>query len=81
MDQILSDKELLIQALQDSGLSGEAIATCCGYYDTANHGALQQELSRQKAQLLADLHLQQKQIDCLDYLTYTLKKNLGGTKQ
>lgn len=74
MQQILSDKELLVQALEDSGFDQAGIITCCSYFDADNQIALLMQLKEQKEKLLDDLHSQQKQIDCLDYLTYILKQ-------
>lgn len=36
---------------------------------------------RQRGRLLEELHAQQKQIDCLDYLVYQLEKGLAATKE
>ena len=63
--------------LKDAGCQDEMIEDymkCLKYHDYQKQIIL---LKRQKCFLLENLHNTQKQIDCLDYLIYQLKKEGG----
>ena len=63
------------QALTDAGCGDALKARCCECYKDGDFGTLDRLLQKQKQTLLNKVHEGQKQIDCLDYLAYTLKKN------
>lgn len=68
------------QALTDAGCGDALKARCCECYACGDIDALKKLLSEQRKALLEQVHNGQKQIDCLDYLAYTIrKKRLGGT--
>ena len=55
-----------------------------GFWEYFQQGCVEEQLqllSRQRGRLLEELHAQQKQIDCLDYLVYQLEKGLAATKE
>ena len=62
------------QALQDAGCGDALMSRCCECYEQGELQKLEQLLKQQRAALLDKVHEGQKQIDCLDYLTYSLKK-------
>lgn len=67
-------EEALIQNLQDAGCDEETIRA---FTEDLRKGRIAAELKRLAAHrcaLLDGLHRKQKQIDCLDYLVYTLKE-------
>ena len=63
------------QALQDAGCGDALKARCCECYEDGDFGTLDRLLQKQKQTLLDKVHEGQKQIDCIDYLAYTLKKD------
>lgn len=68
------DEKSVIQNLKDAGCdntTAEAFMQCM--YDGKVHAALKL-LAAYRMTLLQNLHAQQKQIDCLDYLVYTVQK-------
>lgn len=62
------------QALDDAGCGDALKARCCECYEDGDYGTLNRLLNDQKKALLNKVHEGQKQIDCIDYLTYSLKK-------
>ena len=67
------------QALTDAGCGDALKARCCKCYEDGDWNTLSRLLQNQKNALLDKVHEGQKQIDCIDYLTYSLKKKQGGT--
>lgn len=65
---------LFEQALSDAGCGDALMSRCCECYEQGEYKELEQLLKTQRAALLEKVHEGQKQIDCLDYLTYSLKK-------
>ncbi len=67
-------EEDIIQNLKDAGCSGETISK---FMENLNKGYIEEGtylLNEHRRILLNNLHKSQRQIDCLDYLMYTLKK-------
>lgn len=70
-----SDKlEKLRQNLIDAGCCECLIDECIKCYNEKNKTRLKCMLTKQKLQLLDNLHECQDQIDCLDYLIYELSR-------
>ena len=64
----------LLQNLEDAGCSNatiEQVLACCGERE---YDRRLQILCRYRCQLLEQVHEEQKKLDCLDYLIYTIKK-------
>ncbi|MCD7855439.1 MAG: hypothetical protein LUG66_07485 [Clostridiales bacterium] len=71
---INKSKEDIIQNLKDAGCGDETISK---FMENINKGYTEEGtdiLNRHRRTLLDKLHKNQKQIDCLDYLMYTMKK-------
>lgn len=70
-----SDKRgCLRQNLLDAGCDGLLVEQCMGCADAECWDQVVSLLSNQKKSLLKAVHARQKQIDCLDYLTYMIDK-------
>ena len=69
-----NDSTAVVQNLKDAGCDDGTIAA---FMKAINSGRLAEGLkllSMHRRSLLEDLHEDQKQIDCLDYLIYQLNK-------
>ncbi|MDE5582083.1 MAG: hypothetical protein K2I80_04475 [Ruminococcus sp.] len=67
---------VITENLVDAGLDENKIAECLEMLDNQNFSALQKFLYDYRRKLLDSIHEYNKQIDCLDYFTYTLKKSM-----
>lgn len=67
---------VITENLTDVGLDEKAVAKCIEMFNKKEISALQEMLSEYRVQLLNNVHKYSKQIDCLDYFTYTLNKSL-----
>ena len=68
----------VIQNLEDAGCDASTIET---FIRLLQNGETKKQLlllSRHRANLLHNLHENQRQIDCLDYLAYQIKKEAGA---
>ena len=63
------------QTLKDAGCSEALKKHCCECYEDGDWSTLETLLKQQKIALLNKVHEGQKQIDCIDYLAYTLNKD------
>lgn len=69
-----NQEEALIQNLKDAGCDAQIITA---FVDDLESGKMMEGLKllvKHRRSLLDALHKDQKQIDCLDYLIYQLKK-------
>ena len=66
---------VITENLTDAGLDGNGVTECLKMLDNNEVSALQKYLANYRKQLLDSVHNFNKQIDCLDYFTYTLKKS------
>lgn len=64
--------------LSDAGMDDESIEECLKLLDEEKYTALDRLLNSYRKTLLESVHAYNNRIDCLDYFTYTLRKN-GGT--
>lgn len=62
------------QNLIDAGCSGQMVEYCMALLRERDMPELFKQLSKHRQHLLDRVHVHQKEIDCLDYLIYTLKK-------
>ena len=67
---------VITENLTDSGLDENGIAECLQMLEKNEFTGLQKFIADYRRQLLDSVHEYNKQIDCLDYFTYTLKKSL-----
>ena len=66
--------QLLYRNLQDAGCTPEMIQKCMELDAEQNCADLLFQLSQYRKTLLEQVHLRQKELDCLDFLIYRLKK-------
>ena len=64
------DKDLIIQNLKDAGCEQNLIDEFLKLEKSAQFSLL----AKHRSNLLEELHKNQKQIDCLDYLIFNLKQ-------
>ncbi len=70
-----SDTEgVLRQNLLDAGCNADMIRRCMDLAGKQERGELLRILSHHRRELLGLVHQSEKQIDCLDYLVYQIKK-------
>lgn len=67
-------EDSIIQNLKDSGCSNEIIESFVADLRTKKYSEGMKLLAAHRRRLLEELHREQKQIDCLDYLVYKIKK-------
>ena len=61
--------------LRDMGLSDDNIVKCLQMVESGQYQALDRFLKSYRQTLLDSVHKYNDRIDCLDYFTYTLRKN------
>lgn len=64
----------IYQNLIDAGCDENIIEKCMSFVDNGRIADMLPILTKHRKCLLDSVHKGQKQIDCLDYLIYTLKK-------
>lgn len=70
-------KAVMTENLRDMGLDDESIAKCLQMVENGQYHALDRFLKSYRQRLLDSVHKYNDRIDCLDYFTYTLRKNGG----
>lgn len=75
--------ETVRQNLKDAGFTPQAAAGFLDCWQAGDQRGQQRLLARQRNSLLERIHRQEKQISCLDYLSYCLRcseqtKNKNG---
>ena len=68
---------VLTDNLQDMGLDEQSIADCLRMIEDRRFAELERFLKAYRQTLLNSVHTFIDRIDCLDYFTYTLRKNGG----
>ncbi len=63
--------------LRDAGMNSAGIDSCMRLLDMKDYAALERYLAGYRRELLEMIHSETARLDCLDYFTYTLKKNGG----
>lgn len=76
MAQALDMLGILHQNLIDAGCSEETINLCMDLAQANKQADILPLLSKHRAALLKTVHSGQHQIDCLDFLVYSMKKDL-----
>lgn len=66
--------DALIQNLRDSGCDEKTIKAVTDNFSAKNYKGGVKLLEAHRRALLDELHREQKQIDCLDFLVYKMKK-------
>lgn len=65
---------ILRQNLIDAGCDENTVSKCIAFAGKGEWEKIASVLSAQRSKLLSNVHSGQKQIDCLDFLTYRIKK-------
>ena len=68
---------VMTENLRDMGLDDETTAKCLQMVESGQYQALERFLKSYRQTLLDSIHKYSDRIDCLDYFTYTLRKNGG----
>ena len=68
-------REAVIQNLKDAGCTPEMMECIMAHLDEDDMGELLKLLEQHRSCLLSTVHEREKQIDCLDYLVYQIKRN------
>ncbi len=79
MAQGLDALGILHQNLLDAGCSEEMIKQCMALAQEKKQADILPVLSRHRAELLNTIHAQQRQINCLDFLVYSVQKELRAS--
>lgn len=72
---------IIYQNLIDAGCDGDIIEKCMEFVKNGKTLDMLPILSKHRKTLLDSVHTGNKQIDCLDYLIYSLKNKNKGRKQ
>lgn len=67
--------ECIRQNLLDAGCDKQTVDSCMDDFTAGAPGKMLRRLAKHRRALLDALHREQKHIDCLDYLVYTIEKN------
>ncbi len=67
-------KEAVIQNLKDAGCAPDIIECCIACMEQGKKKELLKRLEDHRKGLLDKVHEEEKQIDCLDYLVYQIRR-------
>ena len=81
MAQALDTLEILHQNLLDAGCNAKMIKQCMDLAQEEKQADILPMLSRHRAELLETIHTGQRQIDCLDFLVYSMQKDLRAANR
>ena len=68
---------VMTENLRDIGLNDEMTAKCLILIEEKRYAELEKLLKAYRQSLLDSVHKYNERIDCLDFLTYKLRKNGG----
>ncbi len=74
MPEASDTKGIFRQNLIDAGCGPELVSRCAALAQQKDSFELMRVLSRHRKTLLDAVHINEKRIDCLDYLLHTLEK-------
>ena len=67
-------REAIVQNLEDAGCAPDTIECCITCMEQGKKTELLKHLDAHRAGLLNRVHEEQRQIDCLDYLVYQIRR-------
>lgn len=70
-----ASREDVLQNLRDAGCDEELIRCFCHFEAQGQTACQLRLLQQQRLRLLEQIHREEKQIDCLDYLAYHIQKS------
>ncbi|WP_125143426.1 hypothetical protein [Clostridium transplantifaecale] len=74
MADYIRDSKTVVQNLKDAGCSEEVVEEFMGLAEAGEKQRQFKLLEKQRRTLLDKVHHSEKQIDCLDYLVFQMKK-------
>ena len=74
-------KTMLYENLLDAGVEKSKARGCVFLCESGKTGACLRLLKEHRTELMSSVRRQQKQIDCLDFLTYRLEKKESAGMQ
>lgn len=74
MSDYMSDTNAVLQNLKDAGCDDAAVKTFMKLVETGEKQKQYRLLEKHRRDLLEKVHNREKQIDCLDYLVFQMKK-------
>lgn len=72
---LATDSNRIRQNLLDAGCDQQTTDSCMACFQEGNMAKMLPALAKHRRVLLEALHQEQKRIDCLDYLVYTIERN------
>ena len=75
MPEINDSQGYIRQNLLDAGCDRKTTESCMACFTAGAPVKMLPQLAKHRRTLLDALHREQKRIDCLDYLVYTIEKN------
>lgn len=70
-------REAVVQNLQDAGCPPELVACCLACMEQGRTQELLRRLEGHRSDLLHKVHVEERRIDCLDYLVYQISRCAG----
>ncbi|MBQ5330327.1 MAG: hypothetical protein J6F31_03645 [Oscillospiraceae bacterium] len=77
MTNIADTMSHMAENLHDTGMTDEMVERCLTMAGSKRYKELEKLLSEYRQTLLDNIHKYSDRIDCLDFFTYTLRKNGG----
>lgn len=74
----MNDTSAVVQNLKDAGCDEEIVKKFMELAETGERQKQYRLLEKHRKNLLEKVHNREKQIDCLDYLVFQMKKEPGG---
>ncbi|MCD2491744.1 hypothetical protein LQE92_03780 [Lacrimispora sp. NSJ-141] len=65
---------IIFQNLEDAGCDEQTAKKCMAFAESGDMGGMLPILTRYRSELFGTVRSGQKQIDCLDYLIYKIRK-------
>lgn len=74
MTNYMKDTAMVVQNLKDAGCDGDTVKQFIALAETGEKQGQFKLLEKHRSELLDKVHKSEKQIDCLDYLIYQMRK-------
>lgn len=75
MPDALNKCEVFLENLKDAGCDERLMESCMELMKNEKMIEIKKMLSNYKDEMMKDIRIRQKEVDCLDYLIYSLEKN------
>lgn len=74
MAKYIENAVMVVQNLEDAGCDGDTVKQFMELVEAGEEKAQLKLLEKHRSVLLDKLHINERQIDCLDYLIFQMKK-------